>query len=67
MSSIVRPIGSRTMAAHSRHHKTVQGLREKAQHWRWLGRQIDDLGVRKTLLDAAHDYEQEAFALEREK
>jgi hypothetical protein len=55
------------MAAHSRHHKTVQGLREKAQHWRWLGRQIDDLGVRKTLLDAAHDYEQEAFALEREK
>ena len=66
MSSIVRLIGSKTMAALSPHREAIQGLREKAQQWRWLGRQIDDLGVRKTLLDAANDYEQEAFALERE-
>ena len=40
-------------------------LREKAEHWRELARQILDSSVKSTLLDAANDYEQEAFRLER--
>jgi hypothetical protein len=43
----------------------IDDLRGKAEHCRWLGRQIDDPAIKKTLLDAAHDYGQEAFRLER--
>ena len=43
----------------------VSDLREKAEHWRELARQIFDSAVKTTLLDAANDFEQQAFRLER--
>ena len=43
----------------------VSELRGKAEHWRELARQVLDSAVKKTLLEAANDYEQQAFRLER--
>ena len=43
----------------------ISELRGHAEHWRELARQILDSAVKTTLLDAARDYEQEAFRLER--
>jgi hypothetical protein len=40
-------------------------LRQKADHCRFLARQILDPPMRKILLDAAAEFEQEAFELER--
>jgi hypothetical protein len=50
---------------HSIKMDEINRLRSLAAKCRFLARQVEQ-PTKKTLLDAANDYEQEAFALERE-
>lgn len=45
--------------------QTTQDFRGQALRCRWFARQVTDPTINQTLLDAANDYEQEAFELER--
>jgi hypothetical protein len=45
---------------------TIEEMRNRARHCRYLAGTLKDLRLKQTLLDAARDLEQESFRLERE-